>query len=262
MILRRMIEHVRTQNWTAIGIDFVIVVVGVFIGIQVANWNAWRQERNAERETLIRLHEDISKSIAGQDRDLRFYDAQLADQAVILASLNACEVMPEDDLAFQRGITELGYLNPPRLYRRTIDEIAASGRTDIIRNADLAAELAQIVELVEWRGSGVGPVNDIVLRHRYDVEHRVRHDLSQVIADDFIPEHRAGIEYDIEALCALPVVAAAVSTISYVTHERLEAYRPILDAYRAFLPRIEEELEQRWGVTVSAQSSDQTKVTP
>lgn len=31
MILRRVMEHVRTQNWTAIAPDFVIVVVGVFI---------------------------------------------------------------------------------------------------------------------------------------------------------------------------------------------------------------------------------------
>ena len=35
MLLRRVIEHVRDQNWTAIAIDFVIVVAGVFVGIQV-----------------------------------------------------------------------------------------------------------------------------------------------------------------------------------------------------------------------------------
>lgn len=39
MILRRVIEHVRDQNWAAIGIDFCIVVIGVFFGIQVASWN-------------------------------------------------------------------------------------------------------------------------------------------------------------------------------------------------------------------------------
>jgi hypothetical protein len=42
MLLRRIIEHVKVQNWTAIVIDFVIVVVGVFIGIQVSNWNEGR----------------------------------------------------------------------------------------------------------------------------------------------------------------------------------------------------------------------------
>lgn len=34
MLLRRVMEHVRAQNWFAIAIDFVIVVVGVFVGLQ------------------------------------------------------------------------------------------------------------------------------------------------------------------------------------------------------------------------------------
>jgi hypothetical protein len=45
MILRRVIKHFRNQEWTAIGIDFVIVVVGVFIGIQVSNWNIAKQQQ-------------------------------------------------------------------------------------------------------------------------------------------------------------------------------------------------------------------------
>jgi hypothetical protein len=50
MLLRRVMEHVREQNWSAIGIDFVIVVVGVFIGIQVSNWNA---ERSTARQAAL-----------------------------------------------------------------------------------------------------------------------------------------------------------------------------------------------------------------
>jgi hypothetical protein len=42
MILRRVTEHVKAQNWFA-------VVAGVFIGLQVANWNAARQARADER---------------------------------------------------------------------------------------------------------------------------------------------------------------------------------------------------------------------
>ncbi len=62
MILRRVIEHVKIQNWTAVAIDFVIVVVGVFIGIQVSNWNDVRKERMLEREYLQRLSSDIGLS--------------------------------------------------------------------------------------------------------------------------------------------------------------------------------------------------------
>lgn len=36
MILRRISEHVRAQNWFAVGLDFLIVVLGVFVATQVA----------------------------------------------------------------------------------------------------------------------------------------------------------------------------------------------------------------------------------
>ncbi len=51
MILRRVIEHMKHQHWSAIGIELVIVVVGVFIGMQVSNWNQARVER--ERTALV-----------------------------------------------------------------------------------------------------------------------------------------------------------------------------------------------------------------
>lgn len=63
MILRRITEHVRDQNWTAIGIDFLIVVVGVFIGIQMSNWNETRSEIARERLLLGELRAELAESI-------------------------------------------------------------------------------------------------------------------------------------------------------------------------------------------------------
>ena len=39
MLLRGIIVHVQNQNWTAICLDFLIVVSDFFIGNQVANLN-------------------------------------------------------------------------------------------------------------------------------------------------------------------------------------------------------------------------------
>lgn len=41
MILRRLTNHMKDQNWFAVGLDFSIVV-GVFIGLQVNSWNVRR----------------------------------------------------------------------------------------------------------------------------------------------------------------------------------------------------------------------------
>ena len=59
MLLRRVMAHVKTQDWTAIVIDFVIVVAGVFVGIQVSNWNASRIERELMRGHLSEIAEDL-----------------------------------------------------------------------------------------------------------------------------------------------------------------------------------------------------------
>ena len=60
MILRRVIQHVKKQEWTAIGIDLVIVVVGVFIGIQVSNWNAARADDVRAQAYLARIEDNLN----------------------------------------------------------------------------------------------------------------------------------------------------------------------------------------------------------
>lgn len=67
MILRRVTEHVKAQNWFAVGIDFVIAVVGVFIGTPVANWHGVRIDR-------------VGKLATGRDR--RLQDCLPRQQAV------------------------------------------------------------------------------------------------------------------------------------------------------------------------------------
>ncbi|MEM1379777.1 MAG: hypothetical protein AAGH41_04040 [Pseudomonadota bacterium] len=61
MILRRLTEHVRTQNWLAVALDFLIVVVGVFIGIQVSNENDARAGRQLGESYIERLRHDLNK---------------------------------------------------------------------------------------------------------------------------------------------------------------------------------------------------------
>src|SRR6476469_2523928 len=68
MILRRLIDNIKRQAWTAIVIEFVIVVIGIFVGMQVNNWNAERSNRALEETHLKQLAKDIRSDIAEIDR--------------------------------------------------------------------------------------------------------------------------------------------------------------------------------------------------
>ncbi len=70
MLLRRVIEHVKAQNWTAVALDFVIVVVGVFIGIQVANWNDLRAAKERKDEIIAALIEDLEDAVVIQEQSI------------------------------------------------------------------------------------------------------------------------------------------------------------------------------------------------
>ena len=57
MILRRFAEHLRKRDWTSVVIEILIVVLGVFIGLQV---NDWGSDQAAKR----RSHSASSVSFA------------------------------------------------------------------------------------------------------------------------------------------------------------------------------------------------------
>ena len=59
MVLRRFRSHVAEHNWFAVAIDFLIVVMGVFVGIQASNWNQARLDSAQGREYRAMLVEDL-----------------------------------------------------------------------------------------------------------------------------------------------------------------------------------------------------------
>jgi hypothetical protein len=78
MILRRVIEHVKAQNWLAVALDFVIVVIGVFIGIQVSNWNNAAAERQKTALVVGALRKDLRDGVGVEERFLAEVRAGLA----------------------------------------------------------------------------------------------------------------------------------------------------------------------------------------
>ena len=87
MLLRRVTRHVRSQNWFAVGVDFLIVVVGVFVGLQVQDWNDARKERAEERALLGRLLTETRELLDAHSIALNELKAQLDLEAEGIATV-------------------------------------------------------------------------------------------------------------------------------------------------------------------------------
>jgi len=157
MLLRRVIEHVRTQNWTAVGIDFVIVVIGVFFGIQVANWNEARIERALMRghlseiahdlTTHLSLEEELHGSarmrIAAVDHIYReAFDITLPT-TLVLAN-RTWQAPPPEPFPADQLDSLMGSVNLVRISARSrngYESLTSSGRLGLLANRPLARQI-------------------------------------------------------------------------------------------------------------------------
>jgi hypothetical protein len=85
MIFKRFAANLRAQNWFAIAIELGIVIVGVFVGTLVANWNQsridiWDTHERLEqvRPDLVRLARNLAASEAYYATTRRYADVALA----------------------------------------------------------------------------------------------------------------------------------------------------------------------------------------
>jgi hypothetical protein len=84
MISRHLAGRLKQQDWVAVGIEFVLVVVGVFLGIQVANWNGDRREKALESSYLARIAQDVRSDSSELDEIIRVSASRMALLNVIL----------------------------------------------------------------------------------------------------------------------------------------------------------------------------------
>lgn len=132
MIHRRFSKHLRSQNWFAVAIDFVIVVVGVFMGLQVQEWNEARKERIEEHALLSRLHVETVKLLETQREEL----VSLSERANSLISANSVLFSKEplrtlSELECRRIVESHVFRRPPDELP-VLDEMLSSGRFKLL----------------------------------------------------------------------------------------------------------------------------------
>ncbi|HET9397318.1 MAG TPA: hypothetical protein VFO45_00705 [Sphingomicrobium sp.] len=135
MVIRRIRQSAAEQNWFAVALDLLILVIGVFLGMQANNWNQARLERQQEQSYRTRLIEDLRTN----ETDLqqrRAYYGQVRKHA--LAALNALEnsAGPADQ-QFLIDSYQATQIIPRTLTRFTYEEMLASGGVERIGGSDI-----------------------------------------------------------------------------------------------------------------------------
>jgi len=141
MILRRIAQHMKQQHWTGVFIELVIVVVGVFIGLQADNWNTARKQRQTEVELVRELRSNLVTAIEIKTHWIKFQEKNLhdlEDGIAVVQGLDASPSLSADECTalWQSGIN---MFSPS--YNPTLIGLLSPSRLGIINDAKLRAAL-------------------------------------------------------------------------------------------------------------------------
>lgn len=155
MLLRSITRHIKHQNWFAVWVDFLIVVVGVFVGLQAQEWSNNRADRNAERAAIERLIVEYQQNLEILEADKeKSREALVATESLL--SMIALRNYPEemDEVVAQ---TILSCLQNAKFVPAlgTTNSLMASGDLGLIRDPEIQKALSQwpalAQVLIEWQ---------------------------------------------------------------------------------------------------------------
>jgi len=160
MILKRLSAAVAEQNWITVFLEILIVVVGIFLGLQVDDWNEVRKDRVREAEYLQRIDVELAEDITEFETAITLANRRIGDAQLILAVLADPTLATSTPTEFVRALVRAGFTFFPVVSDNTFEEIKSTGELGIIRDVALRTSVTKYYQQVRLY-SQWGPLREM-----------------------------------------------------------------------------------------------------
>lgn len=143
MILRRLAESLCKQNWITFLVELVIVVVGIFIALQVDDWNQARIDRVDERFFVGRLHDELLTSLELQrplrERRHEQWLSMVSASDVLFNRVGRDQLADDECVA----VGASSFLITVTFELPSVAQLVSTGKLDIVQNNELRLALTR-----------------------------------------------------------------------------------------------------------------------
>ena len=195
MVLEKTFKFLFTQKWTAVISEILIIVIGIFLGLQA---DAWFQERELRANIQLQLDRIQEDAIAIRDRTqsaLETIDFRFDLLGVVTDVLDGEPITETNRSDFERGLF--------MVYQQATVDIDIPGLENLIDsgNINLIADNALREELLNY--FNMRRTRDEALNHQLrlwdtQIEVILKY-ISRGFSDDYVPDP-ASYKYDLDEL--------------------------------------------------------------
>ena len=140
MLLKNIIRDIRRHNWLAVSVDFAVVVLGILLAMQLADWEESNNESKIIEEYTLLLMEDLKADQKRAELAAEYYTQvqQFGKNALTLWA-NTQELTPENLVVSFYQASNIFANNSTS---GTYDSLASTGRLGLVGGPQLASTLS------------------------------------------------------------------------------------------------------------------------
>ena len=163
--MRRIAQQLKEHRWSAVAIDFVVVVVGIILALQLNLWAENRKDQALESVYLRRLIEDLAIEQKSMEAAEGFARARI--EAVRWLDRLAADpsAAGEDPAKVSWAVETASWRSFPQINAFVYHELQSTGRLTLLRSERLRRSLSEHYAALQ-HDARVG--EDLAAQHRFD----------------------------------------------------------------------------------------------
>jgi len=146
VILRHLAHAIRQQNWFTVVLEVAIVVFGIFIGLQVDDWNQQRLERASDQRALYLFIDELQLMQEEARVDMKYVTESLRDLSLGSETALKCNASDNERAQLTAAIGNTLNWRVPDVRPSGLAEIGNSGTLARLGNPELSRAVGSILQ--------------------------------------------------------------------------------------------------------------------
>lgn len=229
------------QDWVAVGIEFVVVVFGILLALEVNQWAERHERRLVEHTYLMRLREDLVMERGETDRFRRVVERRLSAATLLERITKGTSTEVPDPRMVPWALETVSWRSFPRVHNISYGELQNTGQTNLIRSVALRRALA---DHYARTADHARPGEDRTSEDRFDAA-----TAGLLSTAELMPVEKAAGNYDVMA----PISASRAAAIAAEFAARRAAVDELanLAQHHAFNLRVIGQMRSRLDALIS-----------
>jgi hypothetical protein len=164
-MLERLRRNLTESKYGPLGLEMVVVVLGILMAFQIDRWAEERHDRTQEYNYLLRLKEDLQIEIRGMDKAIQYAEDRVAAVLLLEKVIANPSIVKEQHGTLPVALETATWRSFPQISAFVYTELQSSGNLALIQSEPLRRELANYYSTIQHY-SRVGL--DLEIQHHFD----------------------------------------------------------------------------------------------